>query len=66
MPVTRMPPLGNAAVRAKTFGRLSVCALRNIRNAAMTMATSPTTWVMNAFRAASTALGRSCQKPMST
>ena len=36
-----------------------------MRKAAMTRATSPMTWVMNALRAAITALGRSYQNPMS-
>ena len=65
IPVMSRPPSGNACVRAKMFGRLSVCVLSTMRNAAITSATSPITWVMNALRAASTADGRSCQNPMS-
>ncbi len=43
----------------------TVVRLTKIRKAAMTKATSPITWVMNALRAASTALSRSYQKPIS-
>ena len=39
--------------------------LTKIRMAAITSATSPITWVMKALRAASTALSRSYQKPIS-
>ena len=55
MPVISAPPAGNACVRAKMFGRLRVCVLSTMRNAAITRATSPITWVMNALRAAATA-----------
>ena len=65
MPVISAPPAETRAVRAKMLGRLSVCVLSTMRNAAITSATSPITWVMNALRAARTADGRSYQKPIS-
>ena len=43
----------------------AVVRLTKIRRAAITSATSPITWVMKALRAASTALSRSYQKPIS-
>src|SRR5665213_1093489 len=64
IPVTSRPLDGNEPAEAKMPGMLSVPTLSTIRNAAMTRATSPMTWVMNALRAAMTALGRSYQKPM--
>src|ERR1039458_7193959 len=50
-----------------SLGGHAVTALRltKIRKAAITSATSPMTWVIIALRAASTALSRSYQKPIS-
>ena len=65
MPVTSRPPVGKGLGAREDVRQAERVRVKHDEEGGDHQATSPITWVMNALRAASTADGRSCQKPMS-